>query len=75
MIGLSDQNSFLLYIGFIGTVYINNQIIIHFINLWSKEVPVNVSYPITVHQIDGYLDARISPSYLRYIITREKQIY
>ena len=39
-----------------------------------KEVPINISYTIIVHEIDGYLDSRISPSYVIYIITREKQL-
>ena len=32
-----------------------------FFSLWSKEAIENISYPITVNKIDGYLDARISP--------------
>ena len=39
-----------------------------------KKVPINISYTIIVHAIDGYLDSRISPSYVIYIITREKQL-
>ena len=41
-------------------------------NLWSKGGPVDISDPITVNQIDGYLDARISPTYVRCIISRDK---
>ena len=41
-------------------------------NLWSKEVPVNISYPIIVNPIDAYLDARIIPSYVIYTIRKDK---
>ena len=44
--------------------------ILDFVHLWSKEVPVNISYPSTVNQIYGCLDTRISPNSVRYIITR-----
>ena len=40
--------------------------------LSSKEVPVNISYPIIVDPIDGYFDARISPSSVIYIIKSQK---
>ena len=38
-------------------------------NLWSKEVIVNVSYPITVNKIDGYMYAIILLKSVRYIIS------
>ena len=57
-----------LYNGCFETVHINNQIILHFVNLWSKEVIENISYPSTVNQIDGYMDARIIPTPVRYTI-------
>ena len=49
-------------------MHINNQTILHFVNLWSKEVPLNISYPRMFNKIDGYLDGRISSSSVRYII-------
>ena len=36
-----------------------------FPNIWSKEVPVNISYPGTANQMYGYLDASISPIYVK----------
>ena len=36
------------------------------------KLPVNISYPITVNKIDGYLDARIIPAYVIYIISIKK---
>ena len=51
---------------------INNQTIIQFVNLWSKEVPSNTMYSIIFNKIDGYLDAEIGPNYVRYITTRDK---
>ena len=48
--------------------------ILHFVKKKSKEVPVNTSYPRMFDTIDGYLDARISLSYVRYIITKEKNV-
>ena len=51
-----------LHMGYIETVHINNQTKLHFMNLWSIEVPVHNSYPRMCNNIDCYLDARISPS-------------
>ena len=51
-----------LYNGWPEIFHINIQTIIHFFNLWSKEVIVNVSYPSTINKIDEYLDASISPT-------------
>ena len=65
MIGFYVQKAFLLHIGYIETVHINDQTILHFVNLWYKEVPINISYEIFINPIDRYLDARISPSYVR----------
>ena len=73
MIGFYFHRWFSINIGFLETFHINNQIIPHFVNLWSKELPVNISYPIIFNQIDGYLDARIIHSYVIYIITRDNQ--
>ena len=74
IIGFYVNNSLSVYNGFLEIFHINNQTILHFINIWSKEVPVNISYPSTVNKIDGYLDASISPTYIRYIISREKKL-
>ena len=41
------------------------------INLWSKVFPLNISYPSTFNQIGGYLDTRISPTYLKYILSQD----
>ena len=43
-------------------------------NLWSKEVPVKISYISNINKIDGYLYAMIIPTSVRYIITNNKQI-
>ena len=48
--------------------------ILDFVHLWSKEVPVNISYPSTINNIDEYLDARISPTPVGYIISRYKKL-
>ena len=74
MLGLYVHKYFQLYNGFLQSYQINNEIILHFINLWSKEVPVIISYPITVKKIDGYQGAMISPSSIIYIIKMYKQI-
>ena len=63
-------NSLSLYNGCLETVHIDNQIMLHFVNIWSKKVIVNISYPSTVNKIDGYLDSRISPTSVKYIISR-----
>ena len=63
MLGFYVHKYFSLYNGWIKTFHINNETILHFINIWYKEVPLNTSYPTTVNQIDGYLDASISPSF------------
>ena len=74
MIGFYVYKSLALYNGFLETVHINNQRILHFVNIWSKEVIVNVSYPRTVNQIYGYMDAIISPTLVRYIISRYRGV-
>ena len=56
-----------LYNGCLETVQTNNQIILQFVNLYPKEVPVNISYPSTLNQIDGYLEEIISPAAVRYL--------
>ena len=43
-------------------VHINNQEILHFVNLWPKEVVENISYPSKVIQIYVYMDSNISPT-------------
>ena len=52
MIDFYVYMSLLFYKGCLEIVHINNQTILHFFNLWFKEVPVNISYPSTVNQID-----------------------
>ena len=74
IIGFYAQMLVSLHIGYIETVHINNKTIIQFVNSWSKEVPVNISYPRIFHNIDGYLYAIISPSYVRYITSMGKQM-
>ena len=59
---------------YIEAVYIRNKTILHFVNSWSKELPINISYLIIFNEMDGYLDTRISPSYVRYIIIRARQM-
>ena len=49
-------------------IHINNKTILHSFNLWSKEVPVNISYPSTINQIDRYVYEIISPVFSRYIM-------
>ena len=63
-----------LYNRFLETFHINNQKILFF-NLWSKEVIVNISYPSTFNKMYRYLDASISPTSVRCIISRYKGIY
>ena len=67
-------NSVPLHNGFIETLYINNKTIPHFVNIWSKEAIENISYSITVNQIDGYMDSIISPTSVRFVISRDKEI-
>ena len=74
MIGLYFHKSFYLYNGFLEAVYIHYQKIIHFFHICSKEVPVNISFLGTVNKTDGYLDEEISPTSLKYIVTRYKKI-
>ena len=47
---------------------------LNLLNIWSKEVPVNIIYPGTVNQIDSYMYESISTSSVRYIIKSYKQI-
>ena len=72
MIGFYVYKSLSLYNGCLETVHINDNKILHFFNLWSKEVIVNVSYTRTVNQIGGYMDARIITKPVRYIISRDR---
>ena len=74
MIGFYGNRSFSLYNRFFETSQINNQTIIHVVNICYKEVPANISYPNNINKIGGYMDGRISLSSVRYIITRDKQI-
>ena len=71
MIEFYVQKSFSLNIGYLENLQINNKTL-QFVNLLSKEVPINISYPIIVNRINGNLDAWLGPSYVRYIFTREK---
>ena len=73
MIGIYVNKSIVLHIEFLETFQINNQTILNFVYLWSKEVPLSLSYPIIVNPIRGYFDARIVPSCVRYIITKSNQ--
>ena len=73
MIGFYVQMPVSLHIEYIESVQINNQTILHFVNLWSKEVTVTISYPTMFNKINGYLYARISSSSVRYIIRRENK--
>ena len=68
------HRSFSLYKGCPETFQINNETILHFVNLWSKKVPVNIRYPSTINQISVYTDASISPKYVGYIISIYKQL-
>ena len=57
---------------FLETFLINDQKIFHFVKFIVQKVPSNISYPVLVNKIDGYLDAEIGPNYVRYITTRDK---
>ena len=72
MTGLYVYHSLSLYYGLIEIDYINNKTIVCFFNLWSKKVIENISDPSTVHQIDIFLDARIIPTSVVYIISIKK---
>ena len=74
IIGFYVHTELSLYNGFLEKFHINNQKILHFVNIWSKEAIENISYPSTVYQIDGYLDASIIPTSVRYIISIDKEI-
>ena len=52
MIGFYVYKSLSFYNGCLETVHINNQRILNFVNICSKEVIVNTSYPSTINQID-----------------------
>ena len=64
----------MLYKGCLETVNINNQTIPHCFNLWSKEAIGNIIYPSIVNKIDEYMVAGISPTSVRYIISRDNII-
>ena len=49
-------------------MYINNQPRLHFVNLWSREVIVNIIYLVTVNKIDGYINARLITKSVAFII-------
>ena len=55
-------------------IHINDKTILHFINIWSREAIGNIIYPITVNNIDRYLDSMISPTSVRYIMSIDKGI-
>ena len=59
MIGFYFKKYLSLYNSYLETVPIHNQRILHFVSTWSKEVPVNISYPRTANKINGYLDTRV----------------
>ena len=40
----------------------------------AKRIICNIIYPSIVNPVDGYLDSRISRSYVIYIITKKKKI-
>ena len=52
MVGLYFHKSFLLKMGCLETVYINNQTILYFFDLFYKEDLINISYTIIVNQND-----------------------
>ena len=58
---------------FLETVNINNQTILNFVNLWSKKSSVNILFPSTIGQLDGYPDASVSLTYVSYNTSRDKQ--
>ena len=72
VIGFYDYKCLLLYNRCCETFHINNQTIPHFVNLRSKKIPVSISYPSTANPFDGYMDARVSPTSVWYIISRYK---
>ena len=74
MIWFYVQMSVYLHIEYIENVLINIKTILHFVNLWSKGVPLNISYPRMFNNIDGYFDAIFSPGSVIYIIKSEKQM-
>ena len=74
IIGFYVQSSLSVYNRYIETVHANNQTIIPFFNLWSKEVIENISYPSIFNQIDGNMDASSGPTLVSYIISRDKEI-
>ena len=74
MRGFYINNSFSLYFVCLETFQINNQIMLHFVHLWYKELSLNITNPITVNQIDDFFYASISPNSVRYIIARGNQI-
>ena len=47
---------------------------LHFFNLWYKEVPLNNIYPSPINKIYGFLYGSISTNSAIYIIIRYKQI-
>ena len=73
MIWFYVYKSLSLYNRFLETVHTGNKKL-HFVNQWSKEVIVNIIYPKTVNQIYGYLDKNISPTLVRYTLSRYKEI-
>ena len=73
MIGFYVYNPLSSYNECLETLHVNNQTILHFVNLWSKEAIENISYQIKVNQIDGYPDASISPTPVRYISQEKKK--
>ena len=48
--------------------------ILNFVNLWSKEVSVNIIHPSTVNKIDRYPDARIRYTSVWYFISIDKNL-
>ena len=57
------HRSFSLYKGCPETFQINNETILHFVDILSKEFSLNTSHPNTTNQTNGCLDASISPTY------------
>ena len=74
MIAFYFYNTLSLYNSCIEAVHNNNHMILHFVNIYLKEVSINISYPSTDNQIYGYLDVNISHIYVRYIISIYKQL-
>ena len=64
----------MLYNRRLETVHTNNQTILHFVNNCSEEAIENITSQSTVNKIDGYMDASITVTKIRYNISIYKDI-